>query len=106
MEFCPKCGSVLVIKKQKSKSILACRKCNFTRKNYKHMEIKERLHKNPLDDVVIIDKSEQVLPTTKMPCPKCNHSEAFWWVRQMRSGDEAPTTFYRCTKCDHRWREY
>lgn len=106
MEFCPKCGSALVTKGEKSKMVLACRKCNYQRKHFKAVEIKEKLLKKPLDDVVVIDKSQEVLPTSKVICPDCGHGIAYWWLRQMRSGDEPPTTFYRCVKCDHRWREY
>lgn len=106
MEFCPKCGSMLVIDKESKKTILICRKCGYKRKKYKSIEIKERPKTNPLDDVVFIERNEETLPKTKAICPKCGNNEAFWWLRQMRSADEPPTTFYRCTKCKYSWREY
>jgi DNA-directed RNA polymerase subunit M len=106
MDFCKKCGSVLVAKKQGSKTILSCRKCGFKIEDYKPLEIAEDVEKNPLEDVVIIEKNEECLPRTKVVCPKCGNKEAVWWIQQTRSSDEAPTLFLRCTKCKHAWREY
>ncbi|PIO07920.1 transcription factor S, partial [Candidatus Pacearchaeota archaeon CG10_big_fil_rev_8_21_14_0_10_35_219] len=31
---------------------------------------------------------------------------AYFWTMQTRAADESETKFYRCTKCDHTWREY
>jgi DNA-directed RNA polymerase subunit M len=106
MDFCNKCGNVMVAKKQGSKTILTCRKCGFKMDDYKPVEIAENIEKSPLDDVVIIEKNEEYLPKTKVVCPKCSHKEAVWWIQQTRSSDEAPTLFLRCTKCKHSWREY
>ena len=106
MEFCEKCSSVLVAKKEKTKTVLVCRKCGFKLKDYKPMQISESIKKKPLDDVIIIERNEEALPVTKVTCPKCGNKEAHWWLQQTRSGDEAPTLFLRCTKCKHSWREY
>lgn len=107
MNFCEKCGSALVSKEDSGKTVLVCRRCGKVTKKYKPLEIEERLQNKPMeDDVVMVDMPQEALPKTKVKCPKCGHNEAFWWVRQMRSGDEAPTEFYRCTKCRHSWREY
>lgn len=107
MEFCKKCGSIMVAKEVGKKTILVCRSCGFKLTNYKPLKIQESVEKTPLEsDVVIIEKKEETLPTTKAECPKCGHKEALWWLQQTRSADEAPTTFFRCTKCRHSWREY
>ena len=57
---------------------------------------------------VVGDKESKLstLPVTKIECPKCGHNEAMWWFLQTRSGDEPPTQFYRCVKCNHTWRSY
>jgi DNA-directed RNA polymerase subunit M len=52
------------------------------------------------------DKGPDTLPTTAIDCPKCGNNNAFWWMLQTRSADEATTQFYRCTKCGHTWRNY
>jgi DNA-directed RNA polymerase subunit M len=106
MDFCKKCGAVLVAKKEKTKTVLVCRKCGYKVDDYKPMEIAENVDKNPLNDVIIIEKNEEYLPKTKVICPKCSNKEATWWLQQTRSADEAPTLFLRCTKCKHSWREY
>ena len=39
-------------------------------------------------------------------CPKCGNDEAHYFVYQTRAADEAPTIFYKCTRCGYRWRSY
>ena len=106
MQFCPKCGLVCVSRKEKNKTILVCRKCGHKIKDYKPIEIKEEVKKDPLDEVVIIEEKKEVLPKIRIICPKCSNKEAVWWMQQTRSSDEPPTLFFRCTKCRHSWREY
>nr|WP_231753832.1 RPA12/RPB9/RPC11 RNA polymerase family protein [Natronomonas sp. CBA1123] len=50
------------------------------------------------------DDTERGLPTTDVPCPDCNHDEAYWDIKQLRSSDEAPTELYICTDCGYQWR--
>ena len=56
--------------------------------------------------IEIIDKKLETLPTMTMDCPKCGNKKAFYWLLQTRSSDEAETQFFRCTKCEHQWRQY
>ena len=101
MEFCPKCGCVLVEKKKK----YGCPRCNYISKNKVKIESSENIEKKP-EIGVITDKDTDVFPVINATCPKCNHKEAWFWTSQTRAGDEAETRFYRCTKCKHTWREY
>ena len=57
------------------------------------------------DDVPIVGESSITLNKTKVYCEKCGHPEAYFYIRQTRSADEPSTTFYRCCKCNHSWRE-
>ncbi len=59
-------------------------------------------------DFIVYDEDDKddVRSTTKINCPKCDHDEAVWWMLQTRSADEPTTQFYRCTKCNHTWRDY
>ncbi|GAI81579.1 unnamed protein product, partial [marine sediment metagenome] len=34
------------------------------------------------------------------------NEKAYFWSVQTRSGDEAETKFFKCTKCEFTWREY
>jgi DNA-directed RNA polymerase subunit M len=55
----------------------------------------------------IIDEEKYggTLPTTDVECPKCGHNKAAWRLRQMRAADEPETRIFRCTKCQHTWRD-
>ncbi len=107
MNFCKKCGSLMIAKEVNKETVLIFRTCGHKLLKYKRHEIEEEIRKKPMEsDVVIIEKNEDTLPKTKAECPKCENKEAFWWLQQTRSADEAPTLFLRCTKCRHSWREY
>ena len=101
MQFCPKCGSILV---QKRKNF-GCPNCSYTTKEKIKISIREKLGEKQ-KIAVIKDQDVDVLPTVKTDCPKCKHDKAHFWTSQTRSGDEAETKFYRCKKCRHTWREY
>jgi DNA-directed RNA polymerase subunit M len=102
MQFCPKCGSVLV---QKTKHY-GCIKCGYTLKE-KTMKIQAVEKMQVKKEVGVLHKKDSnVWPVTSATCPKCGHHEAYFWSTQMRAGDEGETSFYRCVKCSHTWREY
>ena len=101
MEFCPKCGSVLIEKNKKFK----CAKCPYVPKEKIKIEASEKIHEKAKVGI-IKDKDTDVFPTTTAICQKCDNKEAYFWSAQTRSADEAETRFFRCTKCKHTWREY
>jgi len=101
MEFCPKCGSILVEKEKK----YGCPKCSYRAKGKVKIEASEKIIKAP-EVGIIKDKDTDVFPTTSDICPKCGNREAYFWSTQTRSADEAETKFYKCTKCKYTWREY
>ena len=39
-------------------------------------------------------------------CPECGNREAYYELKQTRSADEAPTRFFECAHCGHKWRDY
>ena len=91
-----------------SEVILVCRRCG-KKKPSKEKKFKMKVSSEKVKSkIIVLDKKKKidVLPKTDIDCPKCENKEAFWWMQQMRAADEAPTRFYRCTKCDHVWREY
>lgn len=101
MEFCPKCGCVLVEKNK----IFKCPRCNHKSKSKIKIETSEHIAKKP-EIGVIRNEDTDVFPVTNENCPKCPNKEAYFWTSQTRAGDEAETKFFRCTKCKHTWREY
>ena len=101
MEFCPKCGCVLI---EKTKNF-GCPRCNYTAKGKIKLESSEKIQIKPQIGV-IKDKDTDVFPVTNANCPKCDNTEAYFWTSQTSAGDEAETKFYRCTKCRNTWRDY
>lgn len=113
MIFCPDCGTRLVLTRKMennhSESYLICSKCNYQRKinSIKTSIIKPANQSKPEEVLVIDDEIANLhtMPTTRAECPKCSNKEAFWWMVQTRGADESTTQFFRCTQCNHTWRE-
>ena len=101
MQFCPKCGAVLM---QKGKSSV-CPKCGYRTKEKIKIISSEKVAKDSRINV-LHEKDSNVWPTVTATCPKCGHNKAYYFSAQMRSGDEAETRFFRCVKCNNSWREY
>lgn len=94
MEFCPKCGAILMMKKTKA----GCPRCSYTAKGKVDMTMKEDV--NEQSPVAVVDEKESnVNPITDWECKKCKSKRAYFWIRQMRAGDEAESKFYECVKC-------
>lgn len=108
MEFCEKCGNLMLVKKGRKLSYLVCRKCGKKRKMKKEKVVISEVLQKKKKDIVVMEKGEELaeLPKTHIMCPKCEHTEAYWWMQQTRAADEPPTLFYRCTKCSYSWRSY
>ncbi|MBI3841406.1 MAG: transcription factor S [Thaumarchaeota archaeon] len=113
MKFCPRCGTRLKLKQVKGPREVTitnlCDNCGYSDKagkSVRQITEEELTSVNPIK--VVGDKEAKLnsLPTTKIECPKCGNNEAMWWFLQTRSGDEPPTQFYRCVKCNHTWRSY
>lgn len=101
MEFCPKCGAVLV---QKTKNY-GCPRCNYSTKDRVKINTSEKINERG-EVAVISSKDSHTLPKITETCKKCGNKTAYFWTVQTRSGDEAETKFFKCTKCEHTWREY
>lgn len=101
MQFCPKCGSVLVMKAKN----FGCPRCNYSTKEKVKLKVSEKVEAQK-SVAVIKDKDVDTLPTVEMKCKKCGHDEAHFWTTQTRSSDESETKFYRCKKCKNTWRDY
>ena len=101
MEFCPKCGAVLV----KKAKYYGCPRCNYSTKNKIKINISEEIG-DKKEVAVISKKDTQILPVITEKCKKCGNDKAYFWAVQTRSGDEAETKFFKCTKCGNTWREY
>lgn len=116
MEFCPECGSLFKRRKVENEKetdvVLVCSKCGC-KKQVTDMKAEPKASKVIKHDikqlVTVIGKEEQkinTMPTLKVECPKCGNNLVYVWQVQTRGGDESSTQFFRCTKCNHTFREY
>ncbi len=101
MEFCPKCGAVLIQKRKRD----GCARCNYSSKGKIKIKTSEKIEEKKAVQVVSA-KDTETLPVVNEKCKECGNDKAYFWTVQTRSGDEAETKFFKCTKCDYSWREY
>jgi DNA-directed RNA polymerase subunit M len=111
IRFCPECNSVLRKQLRDGEKFLVC-KCGYEEKLEKNPdEIKNVIEKKKKDlakNLIVISEEDKISihPKVSADCPECGHTEAEAWQEQTRSADEPSTSFFRCTKCKHTWREY
>ena len=103
MEFCPKCGSVLIQKRTKD----GCPRCDYSAKGKIKLKTSEKINGSEKKQIGVIKKGEdETLPIIDANCKQCGNNKAYFWTVQTRSGDEAETKFFKCTRCGNTWREY
>ena len=106
MQFCQKCGGILIPKKDGRKTIMTCPKCGYKTKDIEETKIAEKITTTKNVEVVDEEQDFSHLPIAEEECPKCGHKEAYHWSIQTRAGDEPETKFFKCKKCKHTWRDY
>lgn len=101
MEFCQKCGGMILITDDKA----ACAACGYKLKKKPKIEASEKIEK--VNSIVVVkENQDNTYPIVDMECPKCKNKKSYFWTLQTRSSDESETKFYKCTKCSHTWRKY
>ena len=88
--------------------VLVCKKCDITEKVEGEIKLKTTIKNvDRQETVVVANKEELIDGVEEKECPSCHQIAKFiQWQVQTRSADEAPTTFYKCSKCNHTWRDY
>ncbi len=101
MEFCEKCGSVIVVKDGK----VVCANCGYRPKKKLKLKTSEKIEQS--DTIAVIKtENDDIHPQVEIKCPKCKNKKAYFWTMQTRAADESETKFYKCTACKHTWRVY
>mgnify|MGYP002522992076 CR=1 FL=1 len=103
MEFCPECGAMMFPKD----GVLKCNKCGYDpEKKVDNDDYTFSKEVKAEETVKMLGEDVDMRSTIKETCPECGHDEAHYELKQTRSADEAPTRFFTCAKCKHKWREY
>jgi len=97
--FCSSCGSMMFPKDGK----YVCNQCG-AEQELGSVETFTTSVKNK--EISVISENVATLPKTRIICPECGNTEAYFVIRQTRAADEPETRIYRCCKCSHSWREY
>lgn len=109
MNFCPECGALLQVVK-KGNTSLKCSKCKY-QKILEQGEIipKMNVHCGKSAEIAVIDKkaaSLRQLPTVKIICQTCGHTESeTWTIETANETIHSTITFFRCTNCGKTRRE-
>lgn len=98
--FCSSCGSMMFPKD----GVHVCNSCGATKDIGKKAQVFVTESKNR--ETTVITETIATLPKTRILCPECENTEAYFVLRQTRAADEPETRIYRCCKCNHSWREY
>ena len=102
MEFCPKCGAIML----PNDGVLKCNSCGFDKSLSDNNDYEVSGKIKETDNVKMLGDDVDVGPVTNETCPDCGHDKATYKLLQTRSADEAPTRIFTCTKCKHTWRAY
>lgn len=103
--FCPKCGSILRPKDKGGKRVLYC-SCGFSKNLEPQEKVPIREKASILAKPIEVVENTELNPKVKATCEKCGNKIAYYWTRQTRGADEPETRFFKCTQCNHTWREY
>lgn len=101
MDFCEKCGGIILVTDGKA----ACAACGHKPKKKPKIEASEKMQ--PQETIAVINEEDaNTYPLVEITCPKCKNKKAYFWTTQTRSSDESETKFYKCNKCKYTWRVY
>ncbi|KAI0602789.1 hypothetical protein F4775DRAFT_588359 [Biscogniauxia sp. FL1348] len=107
--FCPQCSNILTVSTspESGRNRLECRTCPYQHAIEEPMYSRRYFKKKEREDVFGGSKAWENAQKTEVQCNNtaCDSREAAFYQVQIRSADEPMTSFYRCTKCGHRWRE-
>ena len=96
--FCEACGGLLL----PGNGVLYCRECKIEYPMKLIMSEESKHKKKILNDL----PDDLANTSVEARCRKCGNNRAFFTFKQMRSSDEGPTKFFKCTKCGSLWRQY
>jgi len=111
MLFCPNCANGLQVTANGiGQQQFSCRTCPYVHRIEQQYGIERTAEsmgrkKKQVDDILGADGAWDNVDSTEAPCPKCEHTRAYFMQIQIRSADEPMSTFFKCVKCAFQWRE-
>ena len=98
---------VIEIEKEE-RVVFKCMTCGYEKDpsevDQDQYKVKEAVESS--NNVIMRGDESGMRSTVREICPKCGHDRASYELLQTRSADEAPTRFFTCEKCNHKWRGY
>jgi DNA-directed RNA polymerase subunit M len=111
MKFCPKCGSLMVVKVINNASVFYCPRCGYkvdVIKNSvflkKSVSFEKRVEKR---EEIAVDIPLGAIFVESIVCPKCGRSGVYYWRKQVSSAESSDTIAktYKCSSCGYTWSE-
>ncbi|XXH05927.1 hypothetical protein Hte_012370 [Hypoxylon texense] len=107
--FCPQCSNILTVSPspETGHNRFECRTCPYShaidKRWFQRREFKQKEREVVFGGPGAWDNADK----SNIQCNNsaCDGREAAYYQVQIRSADEPMTSFYRCMKCGHRWRE-
>ncbi|KAK6329909.1 RNA polymerase III C11 subunit [Orbilia javanica] len=107
--FCPTCSNSLTVHRHPStgQNALTCPTCPYNYPLTRRLFERRNIRRKEVDDILGGEGSWDNVDNTEVQCPDevCGGERAYFYMVQIRSADEPMTTFYKCMKCGHKWRE-
>ena len=103
VDFCDKCGALVVGQKGQE---VECPACGYKNKPTTEVSLSEKVEKTEEKEIFDPDTTTEINPLTPEPCPECGEGEVHYWTKQTRAGDEPETQFFKCPNCKYQWRDY
>jgi len=90
--FCPKCGSILIPKKDNNRKVMSCPSCSYKDTKAGESKLGGKV-RDRQRDIEVVDRRDELetLPKTDAECPKCGNGKAYFWMLQTRASDEQTT---------------
>ena len=107
MQFCDDCGSIM----HADGDVMVCTATNCGQTAARDSEREQAYFSTESQtETEVIETEEGAAfegkPTAEVHCEKCEHTRAWYTIKQTASADEPPTQFFKCTECGYRWRDY
>jgi len=100
INFCPKCGSMLIPKKEKEKFISQCPKCGFSKKSNKGLIVENKIEQQkPKGKGIAKDKN--TFADYEHICKKCGYNKAQIIDMGIFYSDEDNLILLKCGKCGY-----